>query len=106
MCATLICRLLVWYSKGPKIEYKRAKSIIEEHREALKTIADALLEFETIEGKHVQEVLKEGKIISSIENNDLIRKKNDQKNKEEKREAGEKKKPEIGPSPDAAGAIA
>jgi len=87
-------------------QYERARSIIEDHREALRTIADALLEFETIEGKHVHEVLSEGKIISPIENNDQVRKEKGEKKKAEKAEKDKKKEPEIGPSPDAAGAIA
>ncbi|MBH52861.1 MAG: cell division protein FtsH [Opitutaceae bacterium] len=88
-------------------QYERAKEIIESHREALTLIADALLEFETIEAKHVHEAINDGKIVSPIENNDLIRKEKDQEEEEEKSETEEKKsEPEIGPSPDAAGAMA
>ncbi|MCB1123213.1 MAG: ATP-dependent zinc metalloprotease FtsH, partial [Verrucomicrobiae bacterium] len=88
-------------------QYERAKEIIEEHREALRIVAEALLQYETIEGKHVQEVIEHGKIISPIESNDLIRKGKDQRKAEEEKEKKSKKKePEIGPSPDAAGAIA
>ena len=87
-------------------QYERAKEIVVEHREALNLIADALLEYETIEAKHVQEALVDGKITSPIENNDLIRKEQDQKKEDEKKVAKEKKEPEIGPSPDAAGAMA
>ena len=43
-------------------QYKRAFKIIEEHREAPRTIAEALLEHETIEGVHVHEILKYGEI--------------------------------------------
>jgi hypothetical protein len=65
-----------------------------------------LLEFETIEGKHVREILTEGKIVSPIENNALTRKQKEEKKTEELKEPEEEKKPEIGPSTDAAGAIA
>jgi len=41
--------------------------IIEEHREALRKIAEALLEHETIEGVHIHEILEHGDIRSPIE---------------------------------------
>jgi len=47
-------------------QYKRAQQIIGEHRSALDKIAAALLEHETIEGRHVLEILKEGEIKSPI----------------------------------------
>jgi cell division protease FtsH len=47
-------------------EYERAKKIIAEHRPALDKIAEALLEHETIDGKHVLEVLQFGEIRSPI----------------------------------------
>ena len=47
-------------------EYKRAEKILGEHRAALDKIAAALLEHETIEGRHVLEILKEGEIKSPI----------------------------------------
>ena len=47
-------------------QYKRAEKIIAEHRTALDKVAAALLEFETIEGKHVLEILKEGEIKSPV----------------------------------------
>lgn len=47
-------------------EYDRAKSIILEHRVALDKITDALLQYETIDGKHVQEILEFGEIRSPI----------------------------------------
>lgn len=87
-------------------QYERAKGIIEEHHDALKLIAEALLEYETIEAVHVHEALKDGKITSPFENNDLIRKGQDKVEEVEKEAAAKKKKPEIGPSTDAAGAIA
>ncbi len=47
-------------------EYVRAKKIIEEHRPALDKMAEALLEHETIDGKHVLEILQFGEIRSPI----------------------------------------
>ncbi len=47
-------------------QYKRATAIITEKRAALDQIAAALLEHETIEGKHVQEILDFGEIRSPI----------------------------------------
>jgi cell division protease FtsH len=47
-------------------QYERAKGILLEHRAALDKIAAALLEYETIEGKHVLEILQFGEIRSPI----------------------------------------
>lgn len=47
-------------------QYVRGRKIIEDHRQALDTIAQALLEYETIEGKHVKEIYETGKIQSPV----------------------------------------
>ncbi len=47
-------------------QYKRAQQMIVEHREALEKIAEALLEHETIDGKHVDEILEFGEIRSPV----------------------------------------
>ncbi|HVU33751.1 MAG TPA: ATP-dependent zinc metalloprotease FtsH [Opitutaceae bacterium] len=47
-------------------QYQRAKQIISERRTALEKIAEALLEHETIDGKHVLEILQFGEIRSPI----------------------------------------
>ena len=47
-------------------QYNRAKEIVLKHRAVLDKIAAALLEFETIEGKHVLEILEFGEIRSPI----------------------------------------
>ena len=47
-------------------QYRRAQQIITEHRVALDKIAQALIEHETIEGKHVMEIVKQGEILSPI----------------------------------------
>ena len=48
-------------------QFDRARQVIEEHRDALRTIAEALLQYETIEGKHVHEILKHGEIRTAVE---------------------------------------
>jgi len=47
-------------------EYKRAQQIVAQHRAALDKIAAALLENETIEGRHVLEIIQHGEIKSPI----------------------------------------
>jgi len=47
-------------------QYHRAKQILQDNIEALHESAKALLEFETIEGKHIHEILEHGKIISEV----------------------------------------
>jgi cell division protease FtsH len=47
-------------------QYSRAKSVILEKRQALDKIAEALLQYETIEGKHVMEIIEFGEIRSSV----------------------------------------
>jgi cell division protease FtsH len=49
-----------------KGEYRRAQQIIGDHRAALDKTAEALLEHETIEGRHVLEILHQGEIKSPI----------------------------------------
>ncbi len=48
-------------------QFERAKRIIEEHRDALRKIAEALLEYETIEAIHVHEILEHGEIKTAVE---------------------------------------
>ena len=47
-------------------QYKRAQGIIAENRAALDKVALALIEHETIEGKHVLEIIKHGEIKSPV----------------------------------------
>jgi cell division protease FtsH len=47
-------------------QYQRATKLIAEHRTALDKIAEGLLEYETIDGKHVLEILQFGEIRSPI----------------------------------------
>ena len=48
------------------IQHQRALDILNENREALEVCAQALLEHETIDGKHVYEILEFGEIRSPI----------------------------------------
>jgi cell division protease FtsH len=47
-------------------QYQRATKVITENRDALMKIAEALLEFETIEGKHIMEIIEHGEIRSTV----------------------------------------
>ncbi|MDR2673413.1 MAG: hypothetical protein LBC18_00700, partial [Opitutaceae bacterium] len=49
-------------------QYTRGERIIAENREALDKVARALIEHETIEGKHVMEILRHGEIKSPVIN--------------------------------------
>ena len=48
------------------VQYNRAKEILTEKIDALHAAAAALLEHETIEGKHIHEILDQGKIVSEV----------------------------------------
>ncbi len=77
-----------------KAQFNRAKEVIEEHREALRKIAEALLEHETIEGKHVHEIIKHGEIRSPIE---TIRDNENKGDEEEPEDEPKRKKSEDKP---------
>jgi cell division protease FtsH len=47
-------------------QYQRSLKILKEHHSALDVCAAALLEHETIDGKHVQEILEHGEIRSPV----------------------------------------
>lgn len=47
-------------------QYDRTTKLIEENREKLVAVAEALLEYETIEGKHVMEIIEHGEIKSEV----------------------------------------
>jgi cell division protease FtsH len=63
-------------------QYTRATQIITEHRGALNKVAEALLEHETIEGKHVLEILQFGELRSPVITAALI--KSEEKNSDKK----------------------
>jgi len=96
-------------SKIITTQFDRAKKLIEENREALTKIAEALLEFETIEGKHVQEIVEYGEIRSEV----ISTKTEEEKRKQEEseKEDPEEKKAldkneDIPPAVDGAQAMA
>ncbi len=60
------CKVDVAISEILSGQYQRAAQIISDYRTALDKVAMALLEHETIEGKHVLEILKHGEIRSAI----------------------------------------
>jgi cell division protease FtsH len=47
-------------------QYQRARDILVEHRAALDTLAQSLLQYETLEGRHVKEILEFGEIRSPV----------------------------------------
>ncbi|UPA28603.1 MAG: ATP-dependent zinc metalloprotease FtsH [Verrucomicrobiota bacterium] len=47
-------------------QYARAKAILTEHYPLIQQLADALLKYETIEGRHVYELVKYGKFRSKL----------------------------------------
>lgn len=47
-------------------QFERAREVLEERRKELEVLAEALLQYETIEGKHVDEILEFGEIRSEV----------------------------------------
>ena len=66
-------------------QYDRAKKILNENIEALHKTADALLEHETIEGKHIHEILDKGEITSPIVKSTPLNRKNEESEEKVKR---------------------
>jgi len=44
--------------------YAQAKKLVTEHRDHVESIAKALLEFETLDGKHIREIVEHGRMIN------------------------------------------
>jgi len=88
------------------VQYTRAMKILNENLDALHKSAAALLEHETIEGKHIHEILDKGEIISPIiksaplsqQGKDL----EDEKKEDEKSDA-KSKDDELGHGPEPVG---
>ena len=53
-------------------QYQRSLEILNQHRSALDVCAEALLEHETIDGKHVQEILEYGEMRSPVVKRETI----------------------------------
>ena len=86
-------------------QYDRAKKILNENIEALHKTADALLEHETIEGKHIHEILDKGEITSPIVKSTPLNQKNDESEEksEEKDDSKESEKDDLGTGPEPMG---
>jgi cell division protease FtsH len=44
--------------------YSKAKDLLLKHKDKLDAIAQALLEFETLDGTHIKEIMEHGRIIN------------------------------------------
>ncbi len=87
-------------------QYERATNIMKENREALDKIAAALMEYETIDGKHVHEILDHGEIRSTVEKApSALHEEKKRREKEEKAVEGKGKQIDEPPG-DPAGAMA
>lgn len=85
-------------SKIVNEQFDRATAVIEEHRDALVKIAEALLEYETIEGVHVHEIIKFGEIRTPVKTikDSFDNSEDDEENAEEKKTADGKRKEDDG----------
>ena len=64
-------------------QYRRSLDILNEHRKALDVCAEALLEHETIDGKHVHEILEHGEIRSPITKREIAEPEPEEEEEEE-----------------------
>ena len=87
-------------------QYTRAKDILVEKIDALHASAEALLEYETIEGKHIHEILEHGKIISEVLKVAEITEKSEKQDDQSSEESEEEQIEEIDPGAEPAGAPA
>ncbi len=86
-------------------QYERATGIMKEKRDVLDKIAEALIEHETIDGKHVHEILEHGAIQSTVEKPALVL--HEERKKAQEKEAAARKSKEVDDPPgDPAGAMA
>ncbi len=86
-------------------QYNRAKKILNDNIDALHKSAEALLEHETIEGKHIHEIIENGEITSPIiKYIPLSKGSNDDEKEEEKSEKQDKtNEDEMGAGPEPVG---
>ena len=86
-------------------QYDRAKKILNDNIEALHKTADALLEHETIEGKHIHEILDKGEITSPIVKSTPLNQKNEESEEksEEKDDSKKSEKDNLGTGPEPMG---
>ena len=84
-------------------QYERAVQLATERREELELIAQALLDYETLEGKHVHEILKYGEIRSPVIRNLQPEPEKEEESVKEEKGAEEKRTPEeLGPGTEPA----
>jgi cell division protease FtsH len=77
-------------------QYQRSLEILKEHRSALDVCADALLEHETIDGKHVQEILEFGEMRSPVVKREIAPAEPEPKGSEEETDEVEAEEKEDG----------
>ena len=86
-------------------QYTRAKKILNDNIDALHKSASALLEHETIEGKHIHEILDKGEIISPVIKTIPLSQESekDKKDVEEEKEDDKSKDDGLGAGPEPVG---
>ena len=89
-------------------QYERAKQILTDNIDALHASANALLEYETIEGKHIHEILEHGHITSEVVKSTPDNSNSDESDEKSdaKEESKEEKKDSLDPGTDVIGAPA
>lgn len=83
-------------------QHKRSTELITEYREALEKIAQALLEYETLGGKHVYEIIEFGEIRSPVFKKVEVPKAIVNESPEEEKVKEGKKNEELGPDTEPA----
>ena len=89
-------------------QYQRANTILKDEDDALDILAQALLEYETLEGRHVQEILEHGEIRSEVILSGPSRdeeEKQDQEVQDAEEDVSDEEE-DLGPGPSPAGAPA
>ena len=87
-------------------QYERATDILKEHDAALVTLAEALLEHETLEGVHVKEILETGEIHSEIKGIQEVQAEEPEDEKTEEVQEDSSEEEDLGPGTSPAGAPA
>jgi len=87
-------------------QYERCRGILEEHMDHLHTLADALLEHETVEGKHVHEIMDTGSIQSPVVSIDPATEPKSESDEADDEEKAKEGKEELGGAPAPASAPA
>ena len=88
-------------------QYERATKILTEHDAALETLTQELLKYETLEGKHVQEIVDHGEIRSEVIAGGSSKKEEDSEDPPVIEEEGlSDEEEDLGPGPSPAGAPA